>query len=95
MTVIEMFEALFAIAAVVGVLVLVGVVVKLALALVLLPLKLGFFLLKGLVALLCVVPIVIVSVGIASIVPLMLLAVLGLPLLVLIGGVILLVKVFH
>jgi hypothetical protein len=88
----EMFEILFACAAVIFVIFCVVLLAKLVLAVVLFPINLGLFLIKGLLVLLCIVPIVIVTIGLASLVPLMILAILGVPLLVVIGGVVLLVK---
>ena len=71
---------------------LVVVLVKLLVALVLVPFKIGFWLLKGLLVLLLVVPVIILSLGAASIAAPFVLAVLALPVLFIVGGVILLAK---
>lgn len=90
----EMLEILFGCAGVIVAVLCVVFVAKLLLTVVLLPIHLGLFLIKGLVVALCVVPVVVVSIGIASLVPLVVLMVLGLPVLILVGGVILLIKLF-
>lgn len=87
-----MFEILIACAAVIFVVFCVALVAKLVLAVVMLPINLGLLLIKGLLVLVCVVPVVILSIGIASLVPLVLLMVLGLPIVIVVGCIVLLVK---
>jgi hypothetical protein len=91
-TVMEMLEFLVACAGVIVAVSCVALVAKLLLAVVLLPIQLGVFLIKGLVIALCVVPVVAVSIGIAALVPIAVLAVLGLPILIVVGGIVLLIK---
>ena len=67
-------------------------VAKLVLALVLLPFQIGFFIFKGLLLLVFAVPIVIVLIGAAALVIPIVFAVLGLPVLLFVGGIVLLVK---
>lgn len=95
-----MFETLFACAAIIFAVVSVVFVAKLFLTVVLLPIHFGLFLIKGLLILLCVVPVIVVSViasiGVVSLVPLVALMIplmiFGLPVLLLIGGIVLLIK---
>jgi len=87
-----MFEVLVVFAAALLGLAAVGVVIKILLAILLLPLKVGLFLIGGVLAAFCVVPAAVVSIGVLSIVPLVLLSILGFPLVIVVGGIILLVK---
>ena len=89
-----MFEILIACAAVIFAVFCVALVAKIVLAVVMLPINLGLFLIKGLLVLLCVGPVVIVSIGIASLVPLVLLIIFGLPVVIVVGCIVLLVKLF-
>lgn len=88
----EMFEFLVACAGVVVAVLCLAFVAKLVLTVIMLPIHLGLFLVKGLLVALCVVPIVAISIGVVSFVPLVVLVVLGLPVLIVVGGVILLIK---
>jgi hypothetical protein len=67
-------------------------VAKLVLTLVLLPIHIAFFLLKGLLLLLFAVPAFVLLVGAAAVVVPVVMAVLGLPILLVVGGIVLLVK---
>lgn len=87
-----MFEILFACAGVVVAVLCVAFVAKLVLTILLIPIHLGLFLVKGLLVLLCAVPVVIVTIGIVSLLPLAVICMIGLPILVVVGGVVLLVK---
>jgi hypothetical protein len=87
-----MFEILTVFAAVFVALGFVLFVAKLVLALVLLPFQIGFFIFKGLLLLVFAVPIVIVLIGAAALVIPIVFAVLGLPVLLFVGGIVLLVK---
>jgi hypothetical protein len=70
----------------------VAFVVKLVLTVILLPIHLGLFLVKGLLVALCVVPVVAVTIGLVSLVPLAVIMIMGLPILIVIGGIVLLIK---
>jgi hypothetical protein len=87
-----MFEFL----AIVGFMVLFGAFVvflaKLFFALVLLPIKLGFWLCKGLLALVILIPIILISFGAVSVVFPVILVIAALPILVVVGGAVLLAK---
>ena len=87
-----MFELL----TVFGLLFLIGAFVvflaKLLLSLVLLPIKLGFWFLKGLVALVFLVPIIVISLSAASVVVPVVLALVALPVLLVVGAAVLLAK---
>jgi len=67
---------------------------KLLFSLVLLPIKLGFWLLKGLLALVLLVPILLISCGAVSVVVPVFLLLAALPILIVVGGVVLLAKLF-
>jgi hypothetical protein len=67
-------------------------VAKLVLALVLLPIHIGFFIIKGLLLLVFALPAVIVLIGAAALAVPVVLAVLGLPILLVVGAIVLLVK---
>ncbi|MEJ2722150.1 MAG: hypothetical protein P8181_13575 [bacterium] len=81
-----------------GLLFLVGAfvvfVAKLLFSLVLLPIKLGFWLLKGVVALIFLVPIIVISLSAASVVVPVVLALVALPVLLVVGAAVLLAKLF-
>ena len=89
-----MFEFLVIIGFIFLVGALVVFLVKLLFSLVLLPIKLGFWLLKGLLALVFLVPIMLVSFGAVSIVVPIVLALAALPILIVVGGAVLLAKLF-
>jgi len=89
-----MFECLVLI----GLIVLFGAFVvflaKLLLSLVLLPIKLGFWLLKGIFALVLVIPVLLLCFGAVSAVVPFVMVVLALPILIVVGAVVLLAKLF-
>jgi len=87
-----MFEILTVCAAALFGLGVVLVLAKLVLMLVLLPIQIGFFIVKGLLLLVFAVPIVVVLIGVAALVIPIVFAVLGLPVLLFVGGIVLLVK---
>jgi hypothetical protein len=87
-----MFEILAVFAAVFIALGFVLFVAKLALALILLPIHIGFFIFKGVLLLVFAVPIVIVVIGVAALAVPIVLGVVGLPVLLFVGGIVLLVK---
>ncbi|UCH83590.1 MAG: hypothetical protein JSW50_14230 [Candidatus Latescibacterota bacterium] len=68
--------------------------IKLLFSLVLLPIKLGLWLLKGLLALVLLIPILLISFGAVSAIIPFILAVLALPILIVVGGAVLLAKLF-
>ncbi len=70
-------------------------VAKIVLALVLIPFKIGFFLLKGFLLLVFLVPLIVLGLGAATVVVPVLFAVFGLPILLFVGGVVLLVKLLR
>jgi hypothetical protein len=90
-----MFEALVIGAGILFGLAMLAFVAKLVLGLILLPVHLGFFIIKGLLVLLIVVPIVLVSLAAAACVLPVIFAIFGLPILILAAGVILLVKLIR
>lgn len=90
--VMEMFEILFVCAGIVVAILCVAFVAKLVLSILMLPIHLGLFLVKGLLVLLFAVPAVILTVGIASLVPIALVMIIGLPVLAVVGGIVLLIK---
>ena len=65
---------------------------KLFFALVLLPIKLGFWFLKGLLALVFLIPIMLISFGAVSVVVPVVLGLAALPILIVVGGAVLLAK---
>ena len=67
---------------------------KLFFALVLLPIKLGFWLVKGLLALVILIPVLLISFGTVSVVVPIVLAIAALPILIVVGGAVLLAKLF-
>jgi hypothetical protein len=84
------FLAFFGLVFLVGAFVL--FLAKLLFALVLLPIKLGFWLLKGLLALVILIPIMLVSFGAVSVVVPVALGLVALPILLVVGGAVLLAK---
>jgi hypothetical protein len=70
----------------------VAFVAKLVLTLVLLPLHVAFFLVKGLLLLVFAVPVVLALAGVAAVAVPIAIALLGLPILLVVGGIVLLVK---
>lgn len=70
----------------------VALVAKLVLTLVLLPIHIAFFFVKGLLLLVFAVPVVVVLLGVAAVAVPIVMAVLGLPILLVVGGIVLLVK---
>jgi hypothetical protein len=68
--------------------------VKLLFSLLILPIKLGFWLFKGALGLLLVVPIVLISVGAASLILPMVISLVALPVVAVVVGIVLLVKLF-
>ena len=87
-----MFEIMMVLAVVIGGLVLLAVVAKVIFSLVLLPFQIVAFLLKGLFFLVFGLPLLILSVAVASLV-LPFVALVALPVLVVAGGIVLLVKI--
>jgi len=87
-----MFEILIVCAVVFASLFLMAIAVKLVFSLILLPIQIGLFLVKGLLFLVFGLPLILLSIAAASIV-LPVLAVFALPILVVVGGVVLLVKI--
>ena len=90
-----MFEALVVGAGFLFGLALLAFVAKLVLGLILLPIHLGFFVIKGLFVLLIALPIVVVSLAVAACVLPIVFAVFGVPILVLAAAVILIAKLIH
>jgi hypothetical protein len=87
-----MFEIMMVLGVVIGGLALLAVVAKVIFSLVLLPFQIVGFLVKGLFFLVFGLPLLVISVVVASLV-LPFLAVVALPVLVFVGGIILLVKI--
>jgi hypothetical protein len=87
-----MFEIMILLGVVIGGLALLAVVAKVIFSLVLLPFQIVGFLVKGLFFLMFGLPLLVISVVVASLV-LPFLAVVALPVLVFVGGIILLVKI--
>jgi hypothetical protein len=87
-----MFGIMIVFGAIIGGLALVALVAKIVFSLVLLPFKIGLFLVKGLFFLVFGLPLIILSIAFASIV-IPVLAVFVLPVLVVVGGIVLLVKI--
>jgi hypothetical protein len=87
-----MFEIMIVLAVVIGGLALLAVVAKVIFSLVLLPFQIVGFLVKGLLFLVFGLPLLLISVVVASLV-LPFVAVVALPVLVFVGGIVLLVKI--
>ena len=87
-----MFEVMIVLAAIIGGLALLAIVAKIVFSLVLLPFQIVGFLIKGLLFLVFGLPLLILSVMVASLV-LPFVAVIALPILVVVGGIVLLVKI--
>jgi hypothetical protein len=87
-----MLEIMMVLAVVIGGLALLGVVAKVIFSLVLLPFQIVGFLVKGLLFLVFGLPLLVISVVVASLV-LPFVAVIALPVLVFVGGIVLLVKI--
>jgi hypothetical protein len=87
-----MFEIMMVLGVVIGGLALLAVVAKVIFSLVLLPFQIVGFLVKGLFFLVFGLPLLVISVVVASLV-LPFMAVVALPVLVFVGGIILLVKI--
>jgi hypothetical protein len=87
-----MFEIMVLLALVIGGLALLAIAVKIVFSLVLLPFQIVGFLLKGLFFLIFGIPLLVIAVAIASLV-LPIVAVIALPALVFVGGIVLLVKI--
>ena len=87
-----MFEIMMVLAVVIGGLALLAVVAKVIFSLVLLPFQIVGFLVKGLLFLVFGLPLLLISVVVASLV-LPFVAVVALPVLVFVGGIVLLVKI--
>ncbi|UCG51755.1 MAG: hypothetical protein JSW58_16540 [Candidatus Latescibacterota bacterium] len=67
---------------------------KLLFSLLLLPIKLGFWLLKGALGLILLVPLVLISIGAASLVFPLVISLVALPVVAVVVGIVLLVKLF-
>lgn len=87
-----MFEIMIVGAVIFGAVAVLAIVAKLVFSLVLLPFQIGIFLVKGLFFLVFGLPLLVLSVALASIV-LPIAAVIALPVLVVVGGIVLLVKI--
>jgi hypothetical protein len=87
-----MFEILIVLAVVIGGLALLAVVAKVIFSLVLLPFQIAGFLIKGLLFLVFGLPLLLMSIVVASLV-LPFVAVIALPVLIFVGGIVLLVKI--
>jgi len=87
-----MFEILTVCAVVFAGLALLAIAAKLALSLVLLPIQIGLFFIKGLLFFVFGLPLILLTIAAASIV-LPLFAVFALPILIVVGGIVLLVKI--
>lgn len=88
--------AMFELLTIFGLVFLIGAFVvflaKLLFALVLLPIKLGFWLVKGLLALVILIPILLISFGAVSVVVPFIFGLAVLPILIVVGGVVFLAK---
>ena len=87
-----MFEIMIVGAVIFGAIAVLAIVAKLVFSLVLLPFQIGILFVKGLFFLVFGLPLLVLSVALASIV-LPIAAVIALPVLVVVGGIVLLVKI--